>query len=260
MRVGGPASETLQGSKPRVVRLWPESADLWGFADRLNRGEWSEQRIGGRAGSGVCAEDRRIGVELGLNETKGREIGGAGRREKGRGAGEDFDEAHAPAAAGTDLGRGWSVVAIGGVAVRAVGPQGSSRGSRPLAQRGRPLCPAAAKPANERRRRTLQRRSAIRVLRDLRPQASISSTPSSTATGTSTTIIVPAAVLQERLPPSISPTAPPRDPSRLICADPCLAAGRRVWHVTRSRAGQAQASMPSGCRAGAGTIGRNLCK
>jgi putative transposase len=32
-------------------------------------------------------------------------------------------------------------------------------GSRPLDQRGRPLCPAAAKPANERRPRTLQRRS-----------------------------------------------------------------------------------------------------
>src|ERR1700739_247224 len=51
---------------------------------------------------------------------------------------------------------------------RRLGVHGRVRGR--LSDKGhRSLRPAAAKPANERRRRTLQRRLAIRVLRNLRP-------------------------------------------------------------------------------------------
>src|SRR5277367_502000 len=51
---------------------------------------------------------------------------------------------------------------------RRIGVHGRVRGR--LSDKGnRSLRPAAAKPANERRRRTLQRRLAIRVLRNLRP-------------------------------------------------------------------------------------------
>ena len=40
-QAGGPASESLQGRKPRVGEaLAARGADLWGFGDRRGRGEW----------------------------------------------------------------------------------------------------------------------------------------------------------------------------------------------------------------------------
>jgi len=80
MRAGGPASESLQGRKPRVGEtLATRGGGLWVFGDGSSRSEWFWRRIFAFGESGGPVWDWHISVEWRLGGAKGREIGRAHR-------------------------------------------------------------------------------------------------------------------------------------------------------------------------------------
>jgi hypothetical protein len=85
----GPASESLQGRKPRVGEaLAAKGAALWRFGDRRSGGGWHWRRVFASCESGGSVRDWRVNVEWRFGGAEGCEIG---RALWGAAAGAPFD-------------------------------------------------------------------------------------------------------------------------------------------------------------------------